>query len=734
MKTKEYQLNLDFFDNKQEDTQKTIFSLANGHFGVEAINPINESINYGTNVNGYFDTGEITYGEKAFGYASEHQTIVNIPSLRTIYIQSLNGTTFDKSMLKERTLDMKTGILTEKFVLENSSGETIQMEVTSFVGQSLKNWYGIEYSFAAGTYVDDIYITKNIIFNRDIKQVETDDPRKQSLVQKVTVIGEQEQDSYSCVIKTQNTNLSLPILLKSADEINLSNYKVSLKKMSKVGYIFGIGDIQENVKNPFLQIPNLDEIKADSISFWKNTWENSALSIDDSPKLNKASLYNMFQLFQSAGRDGKTSLSAKGLSGTGYEGHYFWDTEMYGIPYFAHTSPGIARNLLIYRFNCLDQSRKRASELGVDKGALFAWRTINGLEASAYYPAGTAQYHIDADIAFAVDYYYKATKDNEFIEKYGMELILETARFWKGFGDYNTVDGQRQFEFHTVTGPDEYTALVDNNYYTNRMAKYNLSLVKKYADILKKNNSNKTKELKLTDEEIIDLDQTVKDVYLPYNTDKGIYAQDDSFLQKPVWPFDKTPKENYPLLLHYHPLTIYRYQVAKQADTLLAEYLFAGETPVDQLEREYDYYDKVTTHDSSLSKSIYGIIAARLNRTDETYNAFKDSVLMDLENSHGNTDDGLHVANLAGSWLSIVAGFAGMSLCDDYLSFEYHLPKQFSKLKFRMLYLNNLLEISLSQNSISISLIKGTGFKTKISDTIYELNSENKKITQVVTK
>ncbi len=307
---------------------------------------------------------------------------------------------------------------------------------------------------------------------------------------------------------------------------------------------------------------------------------------------------------------------------------------MYMSPFFAYTNPKIAADLIAYRYNILPEAKKRARTLGVKDGALFTWRTINGKEASAYYPASTAQYHIDADIAYSIYRYYNVTNDDQLIKKYGLEIVLETARFWTNFGSFTKIDGQQKFCFFDVTGPDEYSAIVNNNYYTNRMAKFNLTfaieLIEKFPE--------KAQQLGVSEDEIKEF-TTIRDaILLPFDKEKGINEQDDSYFKKPIWPFEQTPKESYPLLLHYHPLTIYRYQVDKQADTLFADFLF-DDISKDQLVKEFDYYENITTHDSSLSRSIFSALAARLGLKDKAYSYFIATAKTDLIDLQGNTND-----------------------------------------------------------------------------------------------
>lgn len=670
---------------------ETIFSIANGHFGIRASNPIVSSESAGTIVNGFYEMSEINYGEKAYGYAENNQTIVNLPDVRAIKIFDSESNEFSRSELKSETLDMNTGLLTSVYKLLNPNNQAIELKLQSVLQQTDNHVLGLRYTIKSIDYTGRIKITKHFGINNDT--AETDDPRKSRSLHTLTYDRNKIDDSCEVLeVKTKKSQLfiDLAICSQRALEENLE-----LNQPVDFDIIALVGDI--NTKLQMIK-PSFSEILADSKSFWHELWQNSEVGIDGDESLNQAIHYNLFQLTSSTGRDGKTNIPAKGLSGTGYEGHYFWDTEMYMSPFFAYTNPQIARELILYRYSILNESKKRARELGVDNGALFAWRTINGEEASAYYPAGTAQYHIDADISYAIDRYYKVTLDKDFMKKYGLEIVLETARFWRSFGSFNN----KGFCFFDVTGPDEYTAIVNNNYYTNRMAKFNMEFAVKLIDEF----PEQAKRLGVTEEEYDSLKDAAEKVYLPYSEAEQINQQDDSAFDKPIWPFEDTPKSNYPLLLHYHPLKIYRYQVNKQADTLLADFLF-DDISQNQLKREYDYYEKITTHDSSLSRSIFSALAARIGLKEKSYDYFMDTVKTDLIDLQKNTADGLHVANLGGSWLTIVMGFGGIEIKDSLLVINNNLPNKWKKLSIRIKFQGRLIKITYLHAKTVIDILDG---------------------------
>jgi alpha,alpha-trehalose phosphorylase len=408
------------------------------------------------------------------------------------------------------------------------------------------------------------------------------------------------------------------------------------------------------------------------------------------------------------GRDGRTNIAAKGVTGEGYEGHYFWDTEIYVFPFFLFSRPEIARALLQYRYNGLPKARERARQMAHDKGALYPWRTIAGEECSAYFPAGTAQYHINADVAYSIRLYLLATGDFDFMAEQGAEIVLETARIWTGIGSY---DRKGRFCINEVTGPDEYTALVNNNYYTNAMARMHMTFAADVAERLVAERPDDyarvANAIGLSDAEIKAWRDASAAMFLPYDDDLGIHEQDDSFLSKKPWDFANTPPENYPLLLNYHPLVIYRHQVCKQADVVLALLLLSSQFSLDDKRRDFDFYEGVTTHDSSLSSCIFSIVASEIGYRDKAYAYFMETARLDLDNTHANTQYGVHTAAMAGTWLGVAYGFAGMRLDEAGLRFAPTLPDKWTGYRFKVQVRGTLLEVAVDGSGSDYRLLRG---------------------------
>jgi alpha,alpha-trehalose phosphorylase len=427
-------------------------------------------------------------------------------------------------------------------------------------------------------------------------------------------------------------------------------------------------------------------------------------------EIQQAIRFNLFHILQASARAEDAGVPAKGLTGQAYEGHYFWDTEIYLLPFLIYTSPQIAKNLLTFRYKMLPQARARARELG-HRGAMFPWRTISGEEASAYYAAGTAQYHINADIMYALRKYVQATGDEAFLRDCGAEMLVETARLWLSLGFYSEAKGGK-FCINSVTGPDEYNMVVNNNAYTNLLARENLRYAAESVDALQATDSDAYNALvhktALEPFEVEAWICTADRMYVPYDERLEIIPQDDSFLDREPWDFRNTPRDHYPLLLFYHPLNIYRKQVIKQADVVLAMFLLGDTFSLESKKRNFEFYNALTTGDSSLSSCVEAIIAAQVGDTHKAIEYGMAALLMDLADVGGNVKDGCHIASMGGTWMMLTYGLGGMRDNDGTLSFwPRRAPEDNAILRFPVKYRGQMLEVEIGVEKVEYTLREG---------------------------
>ncbi|MDX6707508.1 MAG: alpha,alpha-trehalose phosphorylase, partial [Solirubrobacteraceae bacterium] len=452
-------------------------------------------------------------------------------------------------------------------------------------------------------------------------------------------------------------------------------------------------------------------------------WSHSDVQIEGALEIQQAVRFNLFHLMQATARGEGLGVPAKGVTGRGYEGHYFWDTEIYVVPFLIHTNPRWARQALAFRCAMLGAARDRAREVG-HRGALYPWRTISGQEASAWYAAGTAQYHINADITYAMRHYRNVTGDLAFLIGDGAEVMVETARLWIELGFFSEHRGGR-FCINSVTGPDEYTTVVNNNAYTNLMAKENLEGAVHVMEWLAGAEPDAYARLMaataVTEDEVEGWRRAAELMYVPRHEELGIVLQDEDFLARKPWDFDATPVDTFPLLLHYHPLELYRHQVIKQTDVVLATYLVEHEFSKDETRRTFDYYDPLTTGDSTLSASIQSVIASSVGYPEKALEYFLDACAVDLIDAHHNTADGIHIASCGGTWLALVAGFGGLRDFDGDVRFHPRLPKEWDRLRFRVQVRGQVVEVDMTPAGTTYRLIEGHGLLIHHTDELVRL-------------
>jgi alpha,alpha-trehalose phosphorylase len=460
-------------------------------------------------------------------------------------------------------------------------------------------------------------------------------------------------------------------------------------------------------------------------------WERADVRVETGgpdDALQQAIRWCLFQLAQASAQTEGLGVAAKGLTGSGYSGHRFWDTEIYLLPFLVYTDPGTARQLLRFRHAMLPSARRQARRLDLD-GALFPWRTINGEEASAYYPAGTAQFHIDADIAFAACQYAAVSGDQAFLAGDGLDLLVETARMWLSLGFWQT-RGDGLFHIHGVTGPDEYSALVNDNFYTNVMARFNLLQAAAAWERLTPGDpaaacgrlepvdpsaacerltpvAQAAARLGLTAAEAAAWRRAGEQMFIPWEAERGLHPQDADFLTHPRLDLAAVPPERRPLLLHYHPLVIYRHQVLKQADVVLALFLRGADFSPAQKRADFDYYNPLTTGDSTLSAVSQAVLAAEVGHQDLALELFAQALFLDLADRHHNSADGVHLASAAGVWSVLVNGFGGLRDHGLAPSLSPRLPAGWRGLEFRLALSGARVAVRVESESITLELVSG---------------------------
>jgi alpha,alpha-trehalose phosphorylase len=720
---------------------ETMFTIANGYLGIRgAFEEGAPAYEPGTFINGFHETWPIPYGEREYGFARTGQTIVNVPDGKIIRLY-VDDEPFDlgrASILQyERALDFRAGTLNREVVWETPAGKQVRIRSRRLISFVDRHLAAISYEVTVLNDRAPVVLSSELVQHPQPRMLSEDDPRLARQLDKSVLVPSMHQAAGRRLLRGFTTRSSRMTLACGFDHVLDTECECSMEhEVSETGDRI-VFSAEAKPRKPILLIKfltyhtaqtvsveeqvdrarrvldravrrGLDHLLHDQREYLDDFWHRADVQVGGAHSRAQQCLrWDLFQLLQATARADGFGVPAKGLTGQAYEGHYFWDMEMYMIPFLVYTDPRAARNLLLFRYEMLDAARQRAREVS-QKGALYPWRTINGQEASAYYAAGTAQYHIDAAVAYAIRKYVEVTGDDEFLRRYGAEILVETARLWYDLGFFSDrLDGR--FCIHSVTGPDEYTTVVDNNTYTNLMARENLRYAAEVAETLKSTHPDAYKELAYRTELLTDephyWQRAADAMYVAYDKQLGIHPQDDTFLNHKVWDFANTPTDHYPLLLHYHPLVIYRQQVLKQTDVVFAMFLLGEDFTTDQKRRNFDYYDPLTTGDSSLSACIQSIVAAELGYRAKAMEYWEYALLMDMADIGGNVKDGCHIAALGGSWMAAVYGLAGMRDRGGTISFD---PRPYvERLYFALTIRGQRLEVRMDGGSATY-LLHGT--------------------------
>ena len=758
---------------------ETMLALGNGYLGMrgcpEEGGPNAEN---GTFINGFYDTWPIVYGEDAYGFAKTGQTICNVTDSKIIklFVDDEPFWLPDAQLLKyDRRLNMKSGTLDREILWETPAGKQVSITSRRLVSFVDRHVAAISYCVTILNAHAFVVISSEMATHESRALSNRDDPRLAKAVSgrvlhqrtnyskdrrivlchateksllKLTCATESALESacphsYKTVHTPDFGQVAFTIDARPGSPIQLTKYMVyHTSDTASAEELCGRAEwtMDRVVTQGFQQLLASQEHYMDD--FWRRSDVRIKDISEDRTKrstveIQQAIRFNLFHILQASARAEDTGVPAKGLTGQAYEGHYFWDTEIYLLPFLMYTSPRIARNLLAFRYKMLPQARARAKELG-HRGAMFPWRTISGEEASAYYAAGTAQYHINADIMYALRKYVQATGDESFLRDYGAEMLVETARLWVDLGFYSDAKGGK-FCINGVTGPDEYNAVVNNNAYTNLMARENLRYATQVVEFLRKTEPGAYDALvhktALEPSEVNAWIRAAENMYVPYDEKLEIIPQDDNFLDREPWDFRHTPRDRYPLLLFYHPLNIYRKQVIKQADVVLAMFLLGDAFPAEMKKRNFDFYDPLTTGDSSLSSCVEAIIAAQTGDIDKAIGYGMAALLMDLADVGGNVKDGCHIASMGGTWMMLTYGLGGMRDDDGTLSFwPRRAPEENAILRFPLTYHGQMLEIEIGLDRVEYALREGERLVIRHETEEVELTRENPLAVRQVSK
>ncbi|WP_136610967.1 glycoside hydrolase family 65 protein [Sinomonas albida] len=717
-----------------EGALETLFSLGNGHIGIRGSHTAEaDAALPGTFVNGFHETFDIRHAENAYGFAKQGQRILYVPDTHetTVWVDGEQLTLAGSEVLDyRRRLDFATGVYECTIVWQTASGASVTTRERRVIGAQSRSSLAIDFEISADRRI--VVDFESHVVNRQDQPTEDHsehDPRRAGrhagrVLEAVAAEGANGslRLAWSTVTSRQHVAIAVdhatntlhqPFSTEADGDRGGVRYVLQIdpseafRLEKRVGYAVAPAADPELVDAAAAAVRGFDELAAESAAHYERYWATADIEIGGSPELQQAVRWNLFQLAQATSHAGVAGIPAKGVTGSGYEGHYFWDQEIYVLPYLTYTAPEAARQVIDFRHAMLPAATARAAELNVD-GALYPWRTINGQEASAYYAAGTAQFHINAAIAYAAARYAWASGDDAFLAGSGADVLIETARMWASLGFFGK---NGQFHIHGVTGPDEYTAVVNDNLYTNVMARFNL----RAAAALDHPNVSDTERLLWS--------HMAERMAMPYDPDMRVHAQDADFMSLEPWDWE-TPRSKYPLLLHFHPLVIYRHQVLKQADAVLAMFLQWQDFTAEEKQRAFDFYDPITTGDSTLSACVQGIMAAEVGYTEEALRHFTTAAFIDLDNLHHNTIDGVHTASAGGVWSALVNGFAGFRDQGALPYFDPRLPDDWESLAFRLQLQGRTLSIRLTPGLLQLAVESGDPMDVSVRGSIVSVGTE----------
>jgi len=711
---------------------ESVFALANGHVGMRGnLDEGDPHVLPGSYLNSFYELRPLPYAEAGYGYPESGQTIVNVTNgklIRLLVDDEPFDVRYGELRSHQRVLDLRAGILTRSLEWVSPAGQAVRVRSQRLVSLAQRAVAAINYEVEAVDQPVLLVLQSELFANEQLPDTE-DDPRVAAALAEPLVAAQHGHNATGATLlhSTRQSGLRMAATMdhhvqgpsrteyhsSSTEDVARTTVICRLEpgqRLQVVKYLaYGWSSrrsfpaLADQVRAALsaARYTGWDGLASEQRRYLDDFWETADVEVHGSPQIQQAVRFALFHVLQAGARAERRAIAAKGLTGPGYDGHTFWDTETFVLPLLSHTAPDAAADALRWRQMILPTAIERAEQLGLS-GAAFPWRTIRGEECSGYWPAGTAAFHVNADIADAAIRHVTATGDLDFERDVALELLVQTARLWRSLGHH---DLNGHFRIDGVTGPDEYSAIADNNVYTNLMAQRNLqgaaAAVQRHPD--------QAAGLGVDAEEAASWRDAAAEMIMPFDEKLGVHPQAEAFTEHAVWDFAGTPADKYPLLLHYPYFDLYRKQVVKQADLVLAMQLCTEAFTPEQKARNFAYYERVTVRDSSLSAATQAVLAAETGHLELAYDYLAETAQLDLADLAGNTSQGVHIAAQAGAWSALVAGFGGMRhLNDGTLAFAPRLPGALNRIAFRLRWRGQRLQVRISRDHVAYELLEGT--------------------------
>jgi alpha,alpha-trehalose phosphorylase len=714
---------------------ESVLALSNGHIGLRANLDEGEPFGLpGTYLNSFYELRPLPYAEAGYGYPESGQTVVNVTNgklIRLLVDDEPFDVRYGRLLVHERELDLRAGVLRRRADWRSPAGASVRVSSTRLVSFVQRSAAAILYEVEPIDGRLRVVVQSELVAN-EAGGPQHADPRATAALE-APLEAEDYYDRDARVILTHSTRRSRLLVSAGMDHViaGPDGTESASESGPEVGRVTVATELESGERLRIVKflaygwssqrsMPAVRDQVVAALTQARHTgwqglldgqrgyldafWDCADVELEGDTELQQAVRFALFHTLQAGARAEQRAIPAKGLTGPGYDGHTFWDTERFVLPVLTYTAPAAAADALRWRHATLDLARERAEQLGL-RGAAFPWRTIRGQECSGYWPAGTAAFHVAANIADAVTRYQAAADDEEFAREVGLELLVETARLWRSLGHH---DARGRFRIDGVTGPDEYSAVADNNVYTNLLAQHNLRAA---ADAVAQH-PHEAFELGADLEEAASWRDAADGMVVPWDEALAVHPQAEGFTSHQMWDFSKTEPDQYPLLLHFPYFDLYRKQVVKQADLVLALHWRGDAFTADEKARDFDYYEALTVRDSSLSACTQAVVACEVGHLGLAYDYFGEAALMDLHDLEHNTRDGVHIASLAGAWLAAVAGFGGMRDYDGHLTFAPRLPPRLERLSFRLMFRGRKLQVEVTRDEATYTLLDGPSLET----------------------
>ncbi len=736
--TNEWKIVEDTFQPAQNRVTESLMSLGNGYMGLrgnfeEAYS--GDSLQ-GTYIAGVFYPDRTVVGWWKVGYPEYFAKVLNAVNFVGVDI-ALNGRTLDlhswKPLNFQRILDMQKGELLRTFQVADEQGRVFSITAKRFVSMARREIAALSYSITLekdplqqgarlllGPYLQGNVVNEDANYGEDfwLGVQEAACPQYQLVAMETKKSGFLVAAASSFVANIDGANLENadpqitvePRFAKSEIDVTLKlGETLTLEKTIAVttSRDFAAEEVTQQALNILAEHEDLGYagLFTAHCEVWEQIWRESDVRIEGDPPAQQGIRFNIFQLKSTyTGEDPRLNIGPKGFTGEKYGGSTYWDTEAYCLPFYLSTSDAkIARNLLLYRYNHLQQAKENARKLGL-AGALYPMVTMTGEECHNEWEITFEEIHRNGAIAYAIFNYIRYTEDQEYLVDYGLEVLVEICRFWASRVTFQSRKGV--YMILGVTGPNEYENNVNNNWYTNRIAAWCLEYTLQAMETVQKKNPHRLAQLwaqlGLSHKETTRWREIIAKMYYPHNEELDVFEQQDGFMDKELLTVDSIPANELPLYKNWSWDRILRSCFIKQADVLQGLFFLGDRYDLETKKRNFDFYEPMTVHESSLSPCVYAIIAAEVGYHDKAYELYLRTARLDLDNYNKDTDEGLHITSMAGTWMSIVYGFAGLRIEESGLTFRPFLPNAWSSYAFKLRFRQHMLEINVKEKEMVI--------------------------------